>query len=202
MNERSKKITDASIGDILRKESNGLIGLRVAKAEDIPSLISIINSAYSYENEGENAFKIPTETRVTEESVRRDMEEGIMIVATNPQSKGEILGCIQYMEIPGRNNPDKLSGYFGSFAVNPATQGQGTGRRLMQTVEEIGAQRGMDTMQIQVVNHSAHLLNLYSRYGYTEFERVDWHGSYLTKPTQFVLMEKPLRQPGTNQPTT
>lgn len=168
--------------------------VRVASPSDIPALIPLINAAYLYENEGADAFKYPDALRVDETSLQTAFEEGTVIVATRTDEDGErILGCIQYKEVrpsEGSLSTQDANGYFGMLAVDPTLQGQRIGSHLVGLVEGIATAQGHDTMEIQVVDRSQSLLEWYSRLGYERFAQREWNAPFLTKPTQFILMEK------------
>lgn len=182
-----------NVKDLLIKESDPNFDLRLGKIDDISELMLLVNSAYLYENEGEKSFKKRYALRTSRRTIRQAMEEGIVIVATNNQGSGDIIGCFQYKEIPASEESEELNGYFGMLAVDTDLQRRGVGRSLVQMAEVIARWRGRNAMQIQVVNHSQDLLDWYSRRGYQEYERIDWEASFLTKPSQFVLMSKPLK---------
>lgn len=184
------RIQPDTIRDLLQKETGLPFGLRIVTEQDIEPLVPLINSAYQYEND-EGSFKDPAALRSTPETIKLAMEEGVVVVATNPQSR-EIIGVFQYKDIPQQEGSEELVGYFGMLAVNPDLQGKGIGGRIVGIAENIARSRGRNTMQIQVVNHSTHLLDWYSRLGYQEFDRTDWQAPFLRKKTQFVLMNKPL----------
>ncbi|HSX40154.1 MAG TPA: GNAT family N-acetyltransferase [Candidatus Saccharimonadales bacterium] len=180
--------------DGVNKETNSLLQFRLATEADVEVLVPMVNRAYMYENEGETAFKQRSELRTNNDKMREALHDGAVIVATAPQT-GEIFGCVQYKEIDasdGSGSDQRTNAYFGMLTVDPAFRGRGYGRRLLNAAEEIGKVRGKHTMEIQVVNHSAYLLDLYGRYGYQVFGHISWFATFLTKPSHFVLMSKPL----------
>lgn len=193
MNE-AMRVPPDMLNGALSKESDERVLFRAATIDDAEAIIPIVNAAYAYENEGENAFRPPDRMRLNDITFGQAIEEGVMIVATDPQT-GVINGCVQYKEVQaseGSGSDQDINAYFGLLAVNPNLQRGGIGMRLLKAAEEIGRARGRNTMEIQVVNHSSHLLDVYGKRGYQEFRRVDWQANFLTKPSQFVLMSKPL----------
>lgn len=180
--------------ELVFKEQSLPFDVRFATASDIDRLVSLINTAYMYENEGAEAFKNPDALRVNEASVREVMEDSSVIVISKTEAGAErILGSMQYKEIPpseGSGSVQDTNAYFGMLAVDTNIQHQGIGTRLVGVVEKIAAFRGRQLLEIQVVDKSTHLLHWYSRLGYQEFGRRDWNAPFLTKPCQFVLMKK------------
>lgn len=86
--------------ELLFKEQSLPFDVRFATADDINTLVPLINTAYMYENEGAEAFKNPDALRVNETSVREVMEDSSVIVLSKTEAGSErILGCMQYKEI-------------------------------------------------------------------------------------------------------
>ena len=180
--------------ELFLKEQELPFDVKIAMPSDIGQLIPLINEAYRYENEGPMAFKNPENLRVDEDSLRKAMEDGFVIGATRKEEDEErILGCVQYKEIPpseGSGSEQDTNAYFGMLAVNVDLQKQHIGTRMAGLAESIAAFRNRRILEIQVINHSAHLLRWYPKLGYEEFGRKDWNAPFLTKPTKFVLMKK------------
>ncbi len=190
-----------SILDRINKEKDSPLRFRFATEDDIGVLVPLVNGAYMYENEGEKAFKQREALRTSNDAMKTTLNDGVVIVATSPKT-GEIFGCVQYKEIPasvGSGSDQDINAYFGMLTVDPTFQGRAYGLRLMKAAEEIGRARGKSTIEIQVVNHSTHLLDLYGRFGYREFGQTAWNAPFLTRPTHFLLMSKSLNHVDSKQ---
>jgi predicted N-acetyltransferase YhbS len=188
------KITQKDL-DLLPLTSSLPFRLRIATVRDLGNLVSLINEAYMYENVGAGAFKKPNALRSDPAVIEEAMAEGVILIAES--HRGQTIGSIQYKEIlptPNSDSPNLKNGYFGMLAVDPYVQGQGTGSLLVHASELVAKSKRLPQMEIQVVDHSAHLLTWYAKLGYREFGRKNWDGpAVITRPTQFVLMRKNLR---------
>lgn len=165
--------------------------LRHAKPSDAEEVIALVNAAYRYENEGPNAFKLPDEKRLNHERFKETLENTNLILASAP-SDDKILGTIAYQEKTAfsKTGDKERVGYFGLLAVDPNAQGQGIGEHLVKVAEGLAQKNGIRKLQLQVVDHSAHLIDWYKRLGYHEYGKRVWEGDFLTKPSQFVMMQK------------
>ncbi|HUR65284.1 MAG TPA: hypothetical protein VMZ03_02955, partial [Chitinophagaceae bacterium] len=98
----------------------------IAKASDIPSLVTLLNSAYrgdaSKQGWTTEADMISGEIRTDEEQLKRLLENpgALFLKATN--EKNELEGCVFL---------DKREGklYLGMLSVDPALQAKGTGKQ-------------------------------------------------------------------------
>ncbi|MEO6012805.1 MAG: GNAT family N-acetyltransferase [Devosia sp.] len=90
-------------------------------------------------------------------------------------------GCDWY------DRPDVAS--FGQFAVQPALQAKGLGRRLVGLVEERAALSGAAELALDTAEPATHLVGWYGRLGYRFIEHRQWsHTNYRS-----VIMSKTLR---------
>ena len=84
-------------------------------------------------------------------------------------------------------------GYFGMLSVNPALQGRGLGRRLVDAAENYARAQGCTAMDIRVVNLRTELLPFYRKLGYAETGEVEpVDDPRALQPFHFVTMSKPL----------
>ena len=125
---------------------------RVATAEDRPQLITLINSAFSIEEFLEG-------TRTDEERLAATMEKGTILVAED--GSGHIMASV-YME------HRDARGYLGMLAVDPAHQGKGLGRIMVEAAEERFRSKGCEAVEIIVLSLRPELPPIYSRFGYVE----------------------------------
>ena len=129
--------------------------IRAAAAEDQDRLIPLINSAFGIETflEGD---------RTNPERMAEAMSKGTFLVAED--NDGRMAACV-YTEIRGER------GYVGLLAVDPARQGQGIGRLMMQAAEDRLRRHGCVGADIIVLSLRPDLLPLYERLGYVVTSR-------------------------------
>lgn len=90
---------------------------------------------------------------------------------------------------------DKLL-YFGPFAVSPNHQKKGIGKLMLNELDRIANERNIDELFIKVVNHRLDLIPWYQSLGYIITGTSEWptdYLHYLTKPTHFIDMIRPLK---------
>ncbi len=128
------------------------IRFRDAADADRQRLITLINSAFSVETFLEN-------TRTDEARLTAMMAKGNILLAED--GDGHLLASV-YMERRGAR------GYLGMLAVDPARQGEGLGRRLVEAVEDRFRRQGCGAVDITVLSLRPELLPIYRRFGYVE----------------------------------
>ena len=109
------------------------------------------------------AFAIETfleGTRTDERRIAEMMEKGELLVEAETNI-GRIVASV-YTEKRGQR------GYFGMLAVDPALQGTGLGRKMVEAVEEHCRKSGCKHMDIVVLSLRPELLPLYRKVGYAE----------------------------------
>ena len=77
------------------------------------------------------------------------------------------------------------------FAVDPAAQGAGLGRALMQAAEDHSLASGRRAVALDTALPAMHLRQRYARAGYAEQHELQWDG----KTYRSVLLVKPLAEP-------
>lgn len=129
---------------------------REATAADRSRLISLVNAAYSIETFLEG-------TRTDDERITAMMEKGTILIAEEACKDGrpEVVGCV-YIEFRGNR------GYLGQLAVDPAHQGRGLARVLVNAAEERFRRAGCEAVDITVLNLRPELPPIYRRFGYIE----------------------------------
>ena len=125
---------------------------RAATAADAPRLISLVNSAYSIETFLEG-------TRTDDERLAAMMGKGRILIAED--GAGRLLTCV-YIEVRGSR------GYLGLLAVDPAHQGSGLARRVIQAAEDRLRDEGCEAVDIVVLSLRPELLPIYHRFVYIE----------------------------------
>ena len=152
--------------------------IRVARSEDIPSIVRLVNAAFIVES----FFKIGDRTNSQE--VRAMMRRGEFHLLEDPS--GNTVGCA-FLSIAA----DRA--YFGMLSIDPAHQGKGHGRRLIDAVEAAARAEGCRSIDIHIVNLRAELPGFYHRLGYAETGTLPFsHPEQASQPCHFVVMTKPL----------
>lgn len=135
---------------------------RAATVEDVPALVALVTSAYRGD-----ASRIGWTTeadmldgnRIDAEVLRHDIERPHSRVLLLERD-GELLSCAHVCEDAG-------AGYFGMFAVQPALQSGGIGKRVLDEAERIVREEwNLPVMRMTVIDVRAELIAFYERRGY------------------------------------
>lgn len=130
----------------------GEMRVRAAAAIDRPRLIQLINAAFAVETFLEG-------TRTDHRRLREMMAKGCILVAED--GEGHLLASV-YVERRGKR------GYLGMLAVDPARQGRGLGRRMVEAAESRFRRQGCEAVDITVLSLRPELPPLYRRLGFVE----------------------------------
>jgi len=138
------------------------IRLRVATAADVAAIIPIVNAAFSIETFVDG-------TRTDEERMAELMRTGEFLVAEDVaehrgKGSGRVVAAV-YTELRGER------GYFGMLAVDPACQGAGLGRKMIEAAEDYLRQHGCKHVDIIVLSPRPDLPPFYRKLGYVEIRR-------------------------------
>jgi GNAT superfamily N-acetyltransferase len=159
----------ASRGDTLR--------FRLASSADTEALARLINSAFRVEQpyiEGD---------RTSPDGVRTYMEKGRFLLAENAAG---LAGCV-YVE------PRANRGYLGLLGVDPAQQGTGLGRKLMDAAEDFLREAGCLAVDLRVISARTPLPAFYRHLGYIETGTAPFAPDVPVKvPCHYILMSKTL----------
>jgi GNAT superfamily N-acetyltransferase len=150
---------------------------RNADESDAEALVLLINRAFEVERE------FFTTKRIDLVETLGYFKKGMFLLA---EFDGAIAGC-NYIE------PRGDSGYFGLLSIDPAYQGRGLGKALVERAEDHCRRAGCSRIWIRVLNHRIELPPFYEKLGYTTAgtEEVEQVPS-ARLPYHFVIMEKPL----------
>jgi GNAT superfamily N-acetyltransferase len=135
--------------------------IRVAGAADVPGMIPVVNAAFAVETFLDG-------TRSDEERMAEMMRKGEFLLAED--EPGRVVACV-YTELRGER------GYFGMLAVDPAKQGAGLGRRMVEAAEDYCRVRGCKFMDITVLSLRPELPPFYRKLGYVEIGVEEFHPS-------------------------
>jgi predicted N-acetyltransferase YhbS len=160
-------------------KSDLTLRVRLASAADRSQLIQLINSAYAIESFFDG-------TRTDEERLAAMMKKGAILLAED--GSGRPFACV-YTEVRG------VRGYFGQLAVDPASQGTGLGRRMVEAAEDRLRGQGCEAVDILVLSMRPELPPLYRRFGYIETGTEEFHSLRPLKPgvaCHCIVMSKQL----------
>lgn len=156
--------------------SNGLC-FRAAEIADVDALVRLINTAFRVEQpfiDGD---------RTDPADVRSYMAKGRFLVA---EDSAGLAGCV-YVELRGNR------GYLGLLGVEPARQGAGLGRKLMDAAENYFRNAGCVAVDLRIVSARAPLPGFYRHLGYTETGTSPFAPNVPVKvPCHYILMSKSL----------
>ena len=137
----------------------------------------MINDAFAVEA----FFKIGDRTSADE--IVELMDRGGEFLAVENAARG-IAGCV-YLQCQGER------AYFGMLSIDPASQGRGLGRRLIDAVETRARERGCRYMYIHIVNLRTELPPYYRKLGYVEGGELPFSDPQLaSRPCHFIVMTK------------
>ncbi|UTN02301.1 GNAT family N-acetyltransferase [Flavobacterium bizetiae] len=161
--------------------------------QDIPSLTTLINSAYR----GETSKKgWTTEAHLL--AGKRTTEEELEQIILDPKNtflkyteNDKIIGSVLLVE-----KGDQL--YVGMLTVSPELQNSGIGKKMLAEAEIHAKTVGLSTLSMTVVSVRSELIAWYKRHGYVEtgerepFPSSDIHINISDKPLEFIFLEKRL----------
>lgn len=135
---------------------------RAATLADIPALITLVTSAYRGD-----ASRAGWTTEADLLDGARIDAAGLQADIQRPRStvllaeRGDrLLACAHVADDHGK-------GYFGMFSVDPAQQGGGIGKQVMEAAEAHAAREwGVPVMQMTVIDIREELIAFYERRGY------------------------------------
>jgi len=163
-----------------------------ATIQDIPALVTLINSAYR----GEASKKgWTTEADLLKGELRTDMptltaiiENKEAVILKHVSENGSITGCV-YLHIKERGL------YLGMLTVSPQLQGAGIGKQLLAAAENYARGNNCDSVFMNVISVRHELIAWYERNGYQQTDErepfpTDRRFGIPTQPLEFVIMVK------------
>lgn len=168
--------------------------ISIAGTQDIPVIMRLLNKAYR----GESSRKgWTTEADLIAGNVRTD-ENNLGDVMGMPGSvflkystaDGVVTGCVNLQQ---QNNRI----YLGMFSVDPESQGEGIGKKILHAAEEYAHSVKARSIYMSVISVRTELIAWYQRHGYADtgerkpFKEDNLTGKHL-RELEFMTLEKPL----------
>ncbi|WP_457319436.1 GNAT family N-acetyltransferase [Stenotrophomonas sp. P5_B8] len=168
---------------------------RSATAADIPALIALVTSAYRGDASRAGwttEADLLDGARIDAESLQADLARPRSTILL-AERDGQLLACAHVAD-------DRGKGYFGMFSVDPAQQGGGIGKVMIDAAEAHAAREwGVPVMQMTVIDVREELIAFYERRGYVRtgikkpFPYGDARfGTPKRDDLRFEILEKPL----------
>lgn len=127
---------------------------RYATQKDIPNLVRIINIAYRVED----FFVDGDRTNVDDVKSRMETPDACFIVIDSPGTSS--LAAVVWVDV------HENRGHFAVLSVDPAFQGKGLARVLIDAVEAHCRKAGCEWLDIEVVNLRHELPPFYAKFGF------------------------------------
>lgn len=151
--------------------------IRYAQSADIGALAELINVAFRVE------LPFIEGDRTNPDGVRNYMQKGKFLLAYDTSG---LAGCV-YVELRGDR------GYVGLLGVDPARQGTGLGRKLMDAAENYFREAGCRAVDLRIVSARTPLPAFYRHLGYLETGTAPFAPDVpLKAPCHYILMSKSL----------
>jgi ribosomal protein S18 acetylase RimI-like enzyme len=163
-----------------------------ATAQDIPSLVALMNSAYRGEGSKKGwtteADLLDGDLRTDEVSLNKLINEPGVIFLKHVNENNIIEGCV-FLQV----KEDQL--YLGMLSVSPEIQAKGIGKQLMTAATMYARDKKCTSIFMKVISVRDELIAWYERQGYrktgaTEPFPSDNRFGIPTRPLKFVIMEK------------
>jgi ribosomal protein S18 acetylase RimI-like enzyme len=135
---------------------------RTAETADVPAIVALVESAYR----GESGLRGWTTESHLLDGRRTDAADVGALIA-RPGSLVLLAECGDRLMASCHVERQGDAGYFGMFAVDPAEQGSGLGKRVLAEAERIAREEwGCHAMRMTVIVQREELIAWYGRRGY------------------------------------
>jgi ribosomal protein S18 acetylase RimI-like enzyme len=165
----------------------------IARKEDIPALVKLLNSAYRGEESRQGwtteANMVAGDLRTDEANMNELMQLPGAIFLKYTDERNEIEGCVFLQK-----RQDKL--YLGMLSVSPGLQTKGSGKKIIAASELYAKEQGCPAVFMRVISIRNELIAWYERQGYYKTGEVqpfdDTKFGTASQPIEFVVMQKDL----------
>ena len=161
---------------------NDALSICPVAEDDIAALTTLLHRAYLPLAEQGMRYLA---SRQTEDVTRRRLESGLGFVARLGEALAGTITLYPHAsfdQCAWYQRPEVW--YFGQYAVDPAHQGVGIGRILLDFAEQSARDGGAKELALDTSEYAADLLALYTRRGYRQVEAIQWP---VTNYRSFVL---------------
>ncbi len=174
---------------------------RPAVPADAPALFDVVNNAYVVEL-GDTGVAFKSKQRFP------TVDDALAIVPDCHvvEEGGRIVGCVTVYvadeddsSVPAEDRhslgrlPGAVYAGFGPLAVHQDMQGRGLGSFLVDFAERHARETlGASVMEITVVNWRTDVQPYYAKRGYVVSHETPFNSPFVTRPSRFVIMRKPL----------
>jgi len=157
--------------------------IRVAGLDDVDAIVALTNRAFLSEQ-----FCV-TGDRTDAADIRGRFASGLFFVIDDPAGGTELLGSV-FCSV------EHSRGYLGLLSVEPAAQGMGYARRLVEAVEQYCRDADCQFLDITVVNVRNELFPFYARLGFGAMDVLPFPVPERARQLlHLIKMTKPLRSP-------
>jgi ribosomal protein S18 acetylase RimI-like enzyme len=161
-----------------------IMNTRYATPGDIPELVRIINLAYRVED-----FFIDGDRTSTKDVEARLRAPGACFIVIEAPNMKSLAGAV-WVETHGNK------GHFAVLSVDPAFQGQGLARLMIDAVEDHCCKAGCTALDLEVVDLRDELPAFYAKFGFEPAGTAPFPSTEkLTRPAHLMLMTKSLAGP-------
>ena len=138
------------------------LAFRAAGRIDAPAVVELVEAAYRGDRSGQGWT---TEADLLD-GQRTDVEQVTELISRTGSlvlmaDQDDVLVACCHLERRGRS-----SAYFGMFAVDPARQGGGVGRAMVEEARRRAAACGCDEIRMTVIRQRTDLIAWYGRLGF------------------------------------
>ncbi len=170
----------------------GNYNISQAGEEDVPALITLVNSAYR----GESSKKGWTTEADLLDGLRTD-QKALELLFRKPGSvifkytdeNNHLIGCVNL-----QSQDERL--YLGMLTVSPSLQGGGIGKKLLSAAETYAVKNNFSAIAMTVISVREELISWYERHGYLRtgqkkpFPTGDPSFGIPRQPLEFIVLEK------------
>ncbi|WP_125719593.1 GNAT family N-acetyltransferase [Flavobacterium ustbae] len=162
-----------------------------ALLEDIPALVTLINSAYRGETskQGWTTEAHLLEGKRTDEPEMTDIFLDPKNTILKFTENDKIIGSVLLVE-------KEKQLYLGMLTVSPELQNSGIGKKLLAEAENHAQSLGLSSIVMTVISAREELIAWYKRHGYADtgereaFPESEIHVTISDTPLEFIFMEK------------
>lgn len=158
--------------------------LRTGTPTDLDAMVAVINAAYLVEE-----FFIEGPRTHRQELADLMADPAVTFLVVDHPGQAGLAGAV-CARVDGRR------GHLSLLAVDPALQGRGLGRLLVDGVAGHCRQAGCDRVELEVFDAREELPAVYASLGFTPVGPVAYaHPEQLRRPSALIRMTRPLPQP-------